>query len=139
MKTLILLILLPISCLAETYDYKILRVIDGDTIVFEALFLPKPLKPELSLRIYGVDTPEKKGKAQCEMEYSLAEEASSYTRSLVNTAKSHKVIIKQWDKYGGRVDGDLILDGKSLRTLLLNKGFAHVYYGDTQKPSWCDQ
>lgn len=139
MKTLILLLLLPISSLAETYDYKILRVIDGDTIVFEAPFLPKPLKPELSLRIYGVDTPEKRGNAQCEMEYSLAEEASEFTRSLVNKAKSRKVVIKQWDKYGGRVNGDLILDGKSLRTLLLNKGFAHLYYGDTKKPSWCEQ
>lgn len=139
MKTLILLLLLPISSLAETYDYKILRVIDGDTIVFEAPFLPKPLKPELSLRIYGVDTPEKRSNAQCEMEYSLAEEASEFTRSLVNKAKSRKVVIKQWDKYGGRVNGDLILDGKSLRTLLLNKGFAHLYYGDTKKPSWCEQ
>lgn len=142
MKTknlLLILALIPFNCFSEVYDYKITRVIDGDTVEFEAPFLPKPLPPKLSLRIYGVDTPEKKGHAQCELEYSLAEEASEYTRSLVNKAKSRRIVIKQWDKYGGRVDGDVILDGKSLRTYLLNQGFAHVYYGNTQKPSWCEE
>ena len=41
-----------------TYDAQILRVSDGDTIVISAPFLPAPLKPELAVRIYGVDTPE---------------------------------------------------------------------------------
>ena len=40
-----------------TYDTQILRVSDGDTIVISARFLPAPLKPELAVRIYGVDTP----------------------------------------------------------------------------------
>ena len=48
-----------------TYDTQILRVSDGDTIVISARFLPAPLKPELAVRIYGVDTPEKGHRAQC--------------------------------------------------------------------------
>jgi len=44
---------------SATYDVKILRVSDGDTIVIAAPYLPPPLKPELAVRIYGVDTPEK--------------------------------------------------------------------------------
>ncbi len=44
---------------AVAYDYKITRVIDGDTVAFEATFLPDPLKKELSIRVFGVDTPEK--------------------------------------------------------------------------------
>lgn len=42
-----------------TYDAQILRVSDGDTVVIAAPFLPKPLKPELAVRVFGVDTPEK--------------------------------------------------------------------------------
>ena len=40
-----------------------------------------------------------------------------------------------WDKFGGRVLGDLIIDGKSLRQLLLDNGYAREYYGD-KKQSW---
>ena len=40
-----------------------------------------------------------------------------------------------WDKFGGRVLGDLIVDGKSLRQLLLDNGYAREYYGDKKK-SW---
>ena len=40
-----------------------------------------------------------------------------------------------WDKYGGRVLGDIIIDGQSLRKLLLDNGFAREYYG-TKKELW---
>jgi endonuclease YncB( thermonuclease family) len=50
------------------YDAQILRVNDGDTVVIAAPFLPAPLKPELAVRIYGVDTPEKGFRAKCAQE-----------------------------------------------------------------------
>ena len=49
---------------SATYDTQVLRVSDGDTIVIAAPFLPAPLKPELAVRIFGVDTPEKGHRAQ---------------------------------------------------------------------------
>lgn len=64
-KILLLILALPLLALAAkqptgvTYDAQVLRVSDGDTIVISAPFLPAPLKPELAVRIYGVDTPEK--------------------------------------------------------------------------------
>jgi endonuclease YncB( thermonuclease family) len=33
--------------------------------------------------------------------------------------------------------GDILLDGKSLRMMLLEKGYAREYYGK-KKESWCD-
>lgn len=132
----ILLLISPMVC-AQTYDYKILRVIDGDTIEFQADFLPAPLDKKLSLRIYGVDTPEKYPRSKCEIEKGLSEDAKDFTESLISKSKSHKIIIKNWDKYGGRVDGDVILDGKSLRASLLEKGFSKLYYGGP-KTSWCE-
>jgi endonuclease YncB( thermonuclease family) len=48
-----------------TYDAQITRVIDGDTVAFAAPWLLDPLKKELSIRVFGVDTPEKGHRAQC--------------------------------------------------------------------------
>ena len=119
------------------YDVDILRVIDGDTVAYKAPFLPDPLKKELSIRIYGVDTPEKGFRAKCESESKRGEAASNFTKSLVETAKKKQIILLEWDKYGGRVLGDIILDGQSLRKLLIDKGYAREYYGEA-KQSWCN-
>ena len=47
------------------YEWDVLRVIDGDTVEIEAPYLPEPLAPKLSIRVYGVDTPEKGWRGQC--------------------------------------------------------------------------
>jgi endonuclease YncB( thermonuclease family) len=118
------------------YDFEITRVIDGDTVAFKADFLPAPLKQELSIRVYGVDTPEKSWRAECDQEALWGEEASQFTKDQLNSATTIQVAIYKWDKYGGRVLGDIIIDGKSLRYMLIENGFAREYYGDA-KESWC--
>lgn len=118
------------------YDWKVTRVKDGDTVEFEAKFLPPPLKPVLSVRVYGVDTPEKGSRAKCTEEAKKGEEATAFTKKAVAEAKQVKVALMSWDKFGGRVLGDVILDGKSLREQLIEKGLARAYFGDA-KQSWC--
>lgn len=120
-----------------TYDAQILRVNDGDTVVIAAPFLPAPLKPELAVRVYGVDTPEKGFRAKCPSEDQRGQAASVFTKSVVSQSKTRQVVLYAWDKFGGRVLGDMILDGQSLRTLLIQNGFAREYYGDA-KQSWCE-
>lgn len=120
-----------------TYDVEVLRVIDGDTIAFKADFLPAPLKKELSIRVYGVDTPEKGFRAKCASEDAKGQAASAFTKQLVQVATKRQIVLYDWDKYGGRVLGDIILDGYSLRALLISKGYAREYYGDA-KQSWCN-
>jgi len=119
------------------YDAVITRVIDGDTVAFQAKFLPEPLKKELSIRVFGVDTPEKGHRAQCPSEASKGEAASLFTKTQVNASTKRQVILMDWDKYGGRVLGDVILDGKSLREMLIHQGYAREYYGEA-KQSWCN-
>ena len=119
-----------------TYDAQIVRVNDGDTVVISAPFLPAPLKPELAVRIYGVDTPEKGHRAQCPSEDKRGQAATEFTKNAVKSTKKHQVILYGWDKFGGRVLGDMILDGVSLRQELIRNGFAREYYGDA-KQSWC--
>jgi endonuclease YncB( thermonuclease family) len=135
--TLLLALLLATTVTtANAQNYPITRVIDGDTVAFEAKFLPKPLKPELLLRVYGVDTPEKGYRAECSREDLKSQEATIFTTSFIKTAKNVSINIQEWDKYGGRVLGDIVADGKSLRHALLENNLAREYYGD-KKESWC--
>ena len=142
-KILITLLMLPALALAQktpkgvTYDAEIVRVNDGDTVVISAPFLPAPLKPELAVRVFGVDTPEKGHRAQCPSEAQRGEQASAFTKNAVKSTKKHQVVLYSWDKFGGRVLGDMILDGVSLRSELIRNGFAREYYGDA-KQSWCN-
>jgi endonuclease YncB( thermonuclease family) len=142
-KLLLTLLLIPTLVLAqktprgETYDTQILRVSDGDTIVISARFLPAPLKPELAVRIYGVDTPEKGHRAQCPQENARGLAATEFTKAAIANSRQRQVTLYAWDKFGGRVLGDIILDGKSLRQGLIANGFAREYFGEA-KTSWCN-
>lgn len=119
-----------------TYDVKLTRVIDGDTVAFEAPFLPDPLKKELSIRVFGVDTPEKGHRAKCPAENQRGLAATEFTKKMISQARQTQVVLMDWDKYGGRVLGDVLLNGQSLRMMLINNGFAREYYGEA-KTSWC--
>ena len=142
MNLLPLAFLCPLLAMAEPvgviYDAVINRIIDGDTVVIQAPYLPKPLKPEIAVRIYGVDTPEKGFRAKCKEEDDRGHAATDFTTAAIKVAIKHQVSLLEWDKYGGRVLGDIILDGKSLRKMLIDQDMAREYFGDAKKP-WCKQ
>jgi endonuclease YncB( thermonuclease family) len=119
------------------YEAQVIKVTDGDTVVIAAPYLPQPLKPQLAVRVYGVDTPEKGHRAQCPSEAQRGEQASAFTKNIVSKSVKRQVILYGWDKFGGRVLGDMILDGQSLRAQLIANGFAREYYGEA-KQSWCN-
>lgn len=142
-KFLLLLALLPCFAFAQkekagvTYDVILTRVIDGDTVAFQANWLPEPLKKELSIRVFGVDTPEKGFRAKCASEDQRGQAATAFTKQMINASTKRQIIMMDWDKYGGRVLGDVLLDGKSLRQQLIANGFAREYYGEAKTP-WCE-
>ncbi len=143
-KLITLLLLVPMLAFAQgkqkpgvTYDAVITRVIDGDTVAFQAPFLPAPLKPELSIRVFGVDTPEKGFRAQCESENARGQAATAFTKQAIAQSTTRQIVLMDWDKYGGRVLGDVLLNGQSLRQMLIANGFAREYYGEA-KTSWCN-
>lgn len=119
------------------YDAQIIKVNDGDTVVIAAPYLPPPLKPQLAVRIYGVDTPEKGFRAKCESENQRGLAATEFTKSVIKQSAQRQVILYDWDKFGGRVLGDIILNGQSLRAMLIANGYAREYYGEA-KQSWCN-
>jgi endonuclease YncB( thermonuclease family) len=147
MKKLLLTLLIAVAALpalaqkmpknSATYDAQIIRVSDGDTIVIAAPFLPAPLKPELAVRIFGVDTPEKGHRAQCPQENDRALVASRFTTQAIQSTNRHQVVIYGWDKFGGRILGDILVNGQSIRQGLIANGLAREYYGEA-KQSWCN-
>ena len=138
-KLLAVFLFVPALALAKgtvTYDIEVTRVLDGDTIEYKADFVPAPIKPVLKIRVLGIDTPEKGHRAQCPEEAALALKASALTKDAVKGAKKIQLQLKGWDKYGGRVLGYVLIDGKNLGEMLIAAGLARPYDGGT-KSSWC--
>jgi micrococcal nuclease len=127
--------MLPSPLLA--YSWKVVRVVDGDTVKFEVNFLPKELGKLISVRVSGIDTPEKGKRAKCPKEAALAQKATEFTKSAIARAKKIDVKLLSWDKYGGRVLGYIMIDGVNLGHLLITADLAKPYQGG-KKESWCD-
>ena len=124
------------------YEHGVLRVIDGDTLVISATYLPPPLRPELLLRICGIDTPERGWRADCEYERAQADRATAFVQDLLTANNGvTNTIIRKWDKYGGRVLGDLYFAATDslLSEILVNHSLALPYAGGRHPPNnpWC--
>ena len=123
----------------RVYNWKVLRVVDGDSLEIANEFLPQELK--LFVRIKGIDTPEKAPRAKCEKENILAQKASNYTKNSIEKAqKNHQKITFseiKWDKYGGRIVAKVMIDNSDLGQELVRKGLARVYHGEKKK-TWCN-
>lgn len=145
MKKLILLALacFPSALMAsslprEPYGYRVAvtSVYDGDTFDFDgSAWSPFP-NLRWSIRIRGIDTPEKRSK--CEMEKILALKARDVSVALIREARGQIFLSAiQHDKYGGRFDAVVTLpDGRVLGDILISKGLARPYFGGKKEP-WC--
>ena len=124
---------------AADYSWPVVGVIDGDTVKVDAGADLPPELASLSVRLRGVDTPEK-GLA-CEMrcgEKQAGLAATAFAEAAI--AKADRVIVRDpaWGKWGGRVVAGLILDGKPLSSALIEAGHGRAY-GGGRRGSWCPQ
>ncbi len=113
---------------------RIEEIYDGDTVKIIVLLSDTPVR--FSLRILGIDTPEiKHSEGRLPQEHAAAVKVRDYIRSLfANTNLIAKVRIHEWDKYGGRVLGDLFLPtGESVSHILVSGGWARPYNGEKKK------
>lgn len=118
----------PLTC-------SIVAVTDGDTIKLNIPSLPKEM--QFSVRVYGIDTPEKKARAKCNKEAALAERASKFSLKLISHAQDITFSNIKRDKFGGRYLAEVDLDGVSLGRSLITAGLARPYHGEKKK-SWCE-
>ena len=117
---LLFIVFVTNSAFSQTYTAKVVGVTDGDTI--------KILKDkqQIKIRLYGVDTPEKK--------QDFGSKAKQFTSYLLF---GKIVTVKEFDKDRyGRTIALIYINGKCLNEELVRNGFAWVY---TQycKESFC--
>jgi endonuclease YncB( thermonuclease family) len=112
---------------------KVLRVIDGDTLVVRArVWIGQEI--EIKVRLWGVDTPELRGK--CESERILARQARDLVAARIadGEVSLHGV---QYGKFAGRVLARVETSaGIDLTTALLDAGLGRPYRG-RRRQSWC--
>ena len=114
------------------YEFTIKEVYDGDTVKIEETAYNLPL----SIRINGIDTPEKGHRAKCNQEKKLAEQAKKFLENLIKEANLIYFDELKWDKYGGRILANMYIDGLSVATIMIKEGFAREYHGE-KKIGWC--
>ncbi len=89
------------------------------------------LPPELAdlrVRLRGVDTPEKGGRAQCDSERAAGRTATAFTAAAISEAAAVVIRDPEWGKWGGRVVADIVLDGHSLSGALIASGHGRVMW-----------
>ena len=133
----IVLAMMPLLAQAETvpgpFKARYVSCYDGDTCRFD-LHVWLGLTMHTSVRLRGVDTPEIAG--ACDVEKKIAVAARDFMRAKLVLASSVWVLNVEDDKFGGRVLADLMIDGRSAATLLIDAGLARPYDGGIRQ-SWC--
>ncbi len=108
---------------------------DGDTITVQIPGVHPLLGRDIPVRVYGIDTPEMRGKAPCEKE--RAKEARDLVRDVLTKAKQIELRNLQRDKYF-RILAEVVADGVALRQKLIDAKLAYPYDGGTKaKVNWC--
>jgi endonuclease YncB( thermonuclease family) len=96
--------------------------------------LPAPLN-FISVRVLGVDAPELHGKCKAEKDKAL--QAKAFLKTLIGDSKIITVTNFSWDKYGGRIDADVSVNGKDVATEMLKSGLVVAYKGGARR-NWCN-
>lgn len=115
---------------------EVMRVVDGDTVAVRA----RPwlgMTIETVVRLRGVDTPEKGGRAKCDGERVLGDRATDFVRRRLPAGTPVFLTAIEEDKYGGRVVASIAVGDEDLAAGLVGAGLARPYDGG-RKSSWCD-
>ena len=114
------------------YKAKIIRVVDGDSIIVDIDLGFNVMLYKQSVRLYGVDTPETRTKNPLEKKCGLL--AKEYVQSLLKANQIY-TIKTHLDKKGkfGRILADFRINIVFLSELLITKGYAVKYTGQSKE------
>ena len=101
-------------------------IYDGDTFTVNIEDWPQVAGDRISVRIWGIDTPEMRGK--CEQEKQLARKAKQHTVTMLRGANTIELVNLRRDKYF-RLLSEVSVDGKDLGYSLIQNGLARPYDG----------
>lgn len=89
---------------------------DGDTVYIK-LDLGFDLTVYARVRVYGINAPE--------LSTDAGKAAREYARGLLLVGSVVTVLSHGWDKYGGRIDGEITLgDGRDFAASMVSAGYA---------------
>jgi micrococcal nuclease len=134
----LLLLLLPevAARASDPSQWKVATIHDGDT--FEVIIPDLPPKLQrVGIRVRGVDAPEMAGRAKCMTERVMANQARDFTVAFLGYGTLQLEDLA-WDKYGGRIDARVMVDGKDLAQALIVAGLGHQFNGEGKRAGWCD-
>ena len=115
----------------------VVRVIDGDTVVVNADIWPGIVVHEISVRVDGIDTPERRGK--CDAEKQLAESAKLMMADLFAPGSAVDLRNVRDGKFAGRVLADVSSDlAGDWATSITRARLAVEYHGRGEKADWCN-
>lgn len=110
------------------------RIIDGDTFKAEIEIRPGVFK-EQSVRLRGIDAPERKDRDNCSYARDLYERSE---RRLEQLAGDRVVLRNTEIGYYGRIIADVYtMRGINIGKTLLHEGLVRVYQRPKYRPSWC--
>ena len=117
------------------YNFKLVKVVDGDTIDVDidlgfGVWLHKE-----RVRIYGIDTPESRTRDLEEKKYGLA--AKEFVKEFVRDKGGSNIVLRtrKYDAKGkfGRILGDIIVDHVSMSDTMIKEHHAVPYYGQSKE------
>ena len=126
---------------AHTYrSFKCVKFIsnyDGDTITVSIPGQHELFGKEVSIRLNGIDTPEKRTQNKCEKD--LSQIATDYLRYRILKSRSGLIELRdiQRGKYF-RIVAEVWVNGRNLNRAMVRRNLAVEYYGDTKRTvDWC--
>lgn len=129
----------PLSVIQGPVEADVFRVIDGDTVLFVA-YPWAEMTVRGTLRIDGIDSPEKSGK--CPDERKKALEATAFLKNTIEASKGRvklSVIGLVGEDGGsfGRYRAQVTVNNKSVAELMIEKGHARENHGE-KRQGWCN-
>ena len=112
---------------------EIVSIYDGDTFKIDLAGVHPLFGDDVSVRLFGVDTPEMRGSE--DRVKVLAKKARNLTEQALMGAEKIELKNPQRGKYF-RIIADVYVDGKSLAALLMKAGLGKAYDGEGAKPVW---
>lgn len=114
----------------DVENVEVVSVYDGDTLTINIPDWPPVVGEQISVRVFGIDTPEMRGSTVSQ--YRMAVKARDRLRYLLENAKNVKLHAVRRDKYF-RLLADVYADKKNVGAILVGEGLAKPYFGGTKE------
>lgn len=113
------------------YKAKVVRVVDGDTIDVDLDLGFSVVMAKTRIRLYGIDTPEKRTRDLEEKKFGLLATALVEEYCPVGSTIVVKTRLDGKGKFG-RILGEIIVDGLNLNEFMIQEHYAVAYHGQAK-------